>query len=355
MTHSLLCRVISSAWSSLHGLLCMVIFAWSSLSGLTCPVLGQFAFPYQPCPPSLPPSGVRRPKHIVLSDTLSLLSKIRDALKGYEVKVARLTADAATAAAAASGHSLAHPAAEAPAPSPAETGCEPLTAPGAAVDSFSNKGLSRTSSAIFPAAPIIAAVPPVVAKVQPFPLIAAAAMAVPIPMLMALPPPPASALPCAATATAPVGDLQYVELLSLPRVEVLEVAPSTFHISIVCFDHADLRSDIANSLSGLPITLSHASFTPAASAAPLGSNVSSTSSGVIQAELVVGGIGGGGPGGITVEQLQLALYMTVCCSCPMLPPSSYEAGGGMHCGGVDGMGSLDVAADNRWMGLAMEY
>ena len=328
------------------------------MHGLASPVLGQSALPYRPCPPSLPPSGVRRPKHIVLSDTLSLLSKIRDALKGYEVKVARLTADAATAATAASGHSLAHPAAEAPAPSPAETGCEPLTAPGAAVDSFSNKGLSRTSSAIFPAAPIIAAVPPVVAKVQPFPLIAAAAMAVPIPMLMALPPPPASALPCAATATAPVGDLQYVELLSLPRVEVLEVAPSTFHISIVCFDHADLRSDIANSLSGLPITLSHASFTPAASAAPLGSNVSSTSSGVIQAELVVGGIGGGGPGGITVEQLQLALYMTVCCSCPMLPPSSYEAGGGMHCGGggsSDGMGHLDVAADNRWMGLAMEY
>ena len=48
---------------------------------------------------------MRRPKHIVLSDTLSLLSKIRDALKSYEAKVARLTAEAEVAGAAAGGSS----------------------------------------------------------------------------------------------------------------------------------------------------------------------------------------------------------------------------------------------------------
>jgi len=45
-------------------------------------------------------AGVRRPKHIVLSDTLSLLSKIKNTLQGYEHKVARLTAEAESATAA---------------------------------------------------------------------------------------------------------------------------------------------------------------------------------------------------------------------------------------------------------------
>ena len=45
-------------------------------------------------------TGVRRPKHIVLSDTLSLLGKVKDTLKGYEAKVARLTDEAESAKAA---------------------------------------------------------------------------------------------------------------------------------------------------------------------------------------------------------------------------------------------------------------
>lgn len=43
-------------------------------------------------------TGVRRPKHMVLSDTLALLSQIRKTLKDYEHKIATLTSAAATTA-----------------------------------------------------------------------------------------------------------------------------------------------------------------------------------------------------------------------------------------------------------------
>lgn len=104
-----------------------------------------------------------------------------------------------------------------------------------------------------------------------------------------------------------------------------ELVPGQFNVHIVCQDRTDLRSDVVEGLSGLPVRLSHECFT---SVAPAGQAQQGEdgASGIASVELLVSSLptaaaGTAAPSAVTAEQLQLALYMTVSCSCPIMSSS----------------------------------
>ncbi len=165
--------------------------------------------------PSRLPSGVRRPKHIVLSDTLSLLGKIKGALKGYETKVERLTEALAAANAARRTDHVA--------PTPA----------------------AFTASKEVMGAPPLTLMQPRIVKGEDLSLA-----------------PPEQQMS---------GQLSRGKsdafLLAMPNVDVCETKPGTFRVSIRCMDRPDLQDDLAAGIGSLPVRITSAVFLPDAIAA----------------------------------------------------------------------------------------
>ena len=109
-----------------------------------------------------------------------------------------------------------------------------------------------------------------------------------------------------------------------------EIAPGRHRVNITCLDRPDLRSDIADSLGGLPVSLSRAAFSvasmPPSDPSSMNSVVSSDGrTNIAQIEMVIDALGSHP---VTAEQLQLSLYMSVCCSCPLMSDPLGTGGSG---------------------------
>ncbi|GAX75972.1 hypothetical protein CEUSTIGMA_g3415.t1 [Chlamydomonas eustigma] len=393
-------------------------------------------------------SGVRRPKHVVLSDTLSLLSKIKGAVRGYEHKIQRLTNELREATAAKT-LPAAFPIATASAVVPSSTcvdvaaakSSSPLapTSPSAGCNKLKSK-LWRSAStysceglvedhqvtdttATSPSAGrslvkatetgIISNASPQLCPHASLPTFRMAAVEMlpyyPI-HLMDIKPSSlvvvgdeikaASMQPIAGNGVLchesgfnidfGAGCLEGKEEVvthvthdsaaaALPHVEVQECAPGQFQVKVTCVNRADLHSDVCEGLSSLPVSITsfdYKSLKPSSSAAAyLNQGAMATGDcGVTELHLQVcslvshpghgrsssGAVGlqddaninetqvlsfseaavgcaasGGLPStnsyGVSAEQLQMALYMSVCCSCPLVPLIDEGAVGGL-CG-----------------------
>ena len=130
-------------------------------------------------------------------------------------------------------------------------------------------------------------------------------------------------------------DSAHALILSHPHYIHQEITPGRHHVNITCLDRPDLRSDIADSLGGLPgVTLSRAAFSvasmPPSDPSSMNSVVSSDGkTNIAQVEMVIDVLGSPS---VTSEQLQLSLYMSVCCSCPLMSdPLGTGASGTANC------------------------
>jgi hypothetical protein len=154
-------------------------------------------------------------------------------------------------------------------------------------------------------------------------------------------------------------------------VEVHECAPGQFQVKVTCVDRADLHSDVFDGLSALPVSITSIDFNTvkhASSAAHyMHQGVGAGDFGVTEIHLQVCSLvansqpqhtttsaelrlhdglkdmllppSSGTSGHITssfcsisAEQVQMALYMSVCCSCPLIPLMMEENGGLGGCG-----------------------
>jgi len=103
-----------------------------------------------------------------------------------------------------------------------------------------------------------------------------------------------------------------------------EVSPGRHHVKITCLDRPDLRSDIAESLGAMPVTLSRAAFSVAPPPPLHPSSLPSAfacdgKTNIAQIEMLVDALEASG---VTSEQLQLSLHMSVCFSCPLMADPS---------------------------------
>lgn len=284
----------------------------SSIDGMPfscpgCEIVSQPAAAYPSatcCSPT--PAAVRRPKHVVLSDTLALLSKIRSALKDQEQTISRLVAAAGAPAAPAF-----EPEAQ-PAGSRQSAPCGSYVA-------------GRPAAAERVEVPVAAVAHMCAAQASPLSISTEAASCAPTPLAF-VEAEQAQCSPAAmhATPVVPAAAASKTET-DCPDVSVVEQAPGSFSVSLRCPHKPDLYSELCEGLSNLPVTITELRLLPdaAAPAAPATHTPAGAASAaafeepLMRASLRLAAR----PGAfVTADQLQLALYMSVCWSCPQLPP-----------------------------------
>ena len=304
---------------------------------LTCPNCPNIT-PSNPAAAPLSPAlpAVRRPKHVVLSDTLALLSKIRSALKEQEQTISRLAAMTVGAPAApafeqapdAAGSEQPTPCGSCAAVQPGVEACLQAPAPAAhaALASPTSTSMHGTTEAVScaPGAPAHALI---MIKAEQVTCSPAAA---PGPLLI-----PAVA-----------ADASVVVSTDCSDVSVVEQAPGCFAVNLRCPPKPDLYTEVCEGLSNLPVTITELrllSDTCGPTTTTTRAGAADPEDGLMCASLRLDARPGAT---VTPDQLQLALYMSVCWGCPQLPPLDDA---------MVGTCSMVPAAPCTWGAEAAEY
>ena len=246
---------------------------------------------------------MRRPKHVVLSDTLALLSKIRSALKEQEQTISRLVAT--TSAPAAPAFELEHEAAG----SGQTTPCGSCAAGGPGIEEC----LEASAPLAHAAQPS-----PISSPMQQAGLPLEQASCAPVHALF--PAQQVSCSPAAAPVLPPTAAADAPGALDCPDVSVVEQAPGCFAVSLRCPHKPDLYAEMSEGLSNLPVTITELRLLP--NTGPLPPTAPHDSAAdpedmLMRASLQLTARPGAT---VTADQLQLALYMSACWGCPQLPP-----------------------------------